>query len=107
MPQSAKLSGVNADLPPFRSRVDSSDQEEQERPAWPRRRQHIKFDDGDYKQDEDVESEPPRRRKRERCSANPLIDADAGADEDARGEKEFDDVNDDLDGFIVADDIEV
>ena len=37
---------------------------------------------------------------------NPFIDAEEGVDEDASGDEGTDDENDDLDGFIVADDIE-
>ena len=37
---------------------------------------------------------------------NPFIDAEAGVDKDASNDEETDDENDDLDGFIVADDVE-
>ena len=37
---------------------------------------------------------------------NPFIDAEAGVDGDASNDEGSDDENDDLDGFIVADDIE-
>ena len=50
-PKRAEPSGLNAHLPPFRRRVDSSDEDEPERPVWPPRRLHLEFDDGDYEQD--------------------------------------------------------
>ena len=73
---------------------------------WPPRRWHIKSDDGDYDQDKDTEPEPPRRRKKVTRSANLFIDAKAGVDGDTIGDEKSSDKNDDLDGFIVADDIE-
>ena len=66
----------------------------------------MEFDDSDYEQDEDFESEPARRRKRARLSGNLFIDAEAGVDEDANCDKGPDDEIDDLDGFEVADDVE-
>ena len=54
-PQRAGSSELSAHLPPFRRRVDSSDEEEHERPVWPPRRPHLEFDDGDYEQEEDTE----------------------------------------------------
>ena len=57
--QRAGPSGLNAYLPTFRRRVDSSDEDEFERPLWPPRRPHLEFDDGDYEQEEDTEPEPP------------------------------------------------
>ena len=53
-PQRAGPSGLNAHLPPFRRRVDSSDKDEPELPVWPPRRPHLEFDDGDYEQEEDT-----------------------------------------------------
>ena len=103
--QCAVPSGLNAQLPPFRRRVDSSDEEEPERPVWPPRRPHLEFDDGDYEQEEDTDPKAPRRWKRARRSANPFIDAEAGVDGEASGDEGRDDENDDLDGFIVADDV--
>ena len=88
----------------FRRRVDSSDEDEPERPVWPPRPPHIKFDDGDYEQEEDSEPDPPRRRKRARRRANPFIDAEAGMDKEASGDERSEFENDDLDGFKVADD---
>ena len=41
-------SGLNAHLPSIRRRVDTSDEDEPERPVWPPRRSHLEFDDGDY-----------------------------------------------------------
>ena len=97
---------MNAHLPPFRRRVDSSDEEEPEPPVWPPSRPRLEFDVGDYEQEEDIEPEPPRRRKRARRRANPFIDFEAGVDGEATGDEGSDDENDDLDGFIVADDVE-
>ena len=99
-------SGLNAHLPPFRRRVDSSDEDEPERPVWPPRRPHLEFDNCDYEQEEDTEPEPPRRRKKMRHRVNPFIDAETGVDGDASNDEESDEENDDIDGFIVADDIE-
>ena len=104
--QRAGPSGLNAHLPPFRRRVDSSDEDEPERPVWPPRRPHLEFDDCNNEQEEDTEQEPPRRRKNARRRVNPFIDAEAGVNGDASNEKESDDKNDDLGGFIVADNIE-
>ena len=73
---------------------------------WPTRRKHLEFDDGDYEQEEDTEPEPPRWRKNARRRVNPFIDAEAGVNEDASNDEQSNDENDDLDGFIVADDIE-
>ena len=85
----------------------SSDKEEPERPVWlPIRRSHLEFDKGDYEQDEDVEPEPPRRRKKVRRRTNPFIDAEAGVDGAASADERSDDENNELDGFIVADDFE-
>ena len=78
--QRAGQSGLNAHLPPFRRRVDSSDEEEPERPVWPPRRPHWESDDGDYEQEEDTEQEPPRRRKKARRRVNVFIDAEPGVD---------------------------
>ena len=105
-PQRAGPSGLNAHLPPFRRRVDSSDKDEPERPVWPPRRPHLEFDDGDYEQEEDTEPQLKRRRKSARRRANPFIDAEVGVDRDASGDEGPDDENNDLEGFIVADDVE-
>ena len=104
--QRSGLSGLNAHVPPFRRRVDSSDEDEPERPLWPPLRPHLEFDDGDNEQEENTEPEPPRRRKNARRRVNPFIVADAGVDGDASNDNGSEDENDDLDGFIVADDIE-
>ena len=103
--QCAKPSGLNAHLPPFRRRVNSSDEDQPERPVWPPRRPHLEFDDGNYEQKEDTKQEPPRRKKARR-RVNPFIDSEAGVAVDASNNEESDDENDELDGFIVADDIE-
>ena len=105
-PQRAGPSGLNAHLPPFRRLIDSSDKDEPERPVWPPRHPHLEFDDADYEQEEDTEPQPVRRRKSERRRANPFIDAEGGVDGEASGDEGTDDENDDLDGFIVADDVE-
>ena len=47
-----------------------------------------------------IENNKARRR------VNPFIDAETGVDGDARNDEGSDDENDDLDRFIVADDIE-
>ena len=99
-------SGLNAQLPQFRRRVDSSDEDEFERPLWPPRCPHLEFDDGDYEQEENTEPELKRRKKTTRRQLNPFIDAEAGVAGDASNDKGSEDENDDLDGFIVADDIE-
>ena len=104
-PQRAGPSGLNAYLPPFRCRVDFSDEEEPEPPVWPPRRPRLEFDVGDYEQ-EDIELEPPRRRKRARRRANPFIDSEAGVDGKASGDEGSEDENYDLDGIIVVDDVE-
>ena len=88
-PQRARPSGLNAHLPPFRRRVDSSDEEEPERPVWPPRRPHLEIDDGDYEQEEDTEPQPVRRRKNAGRRANPFIDIEAGVDRNASGDKKW------------------
>ena len=105
-PQRAGPSELNDHLPPFRPRVDSSDEEEPERPVWPPRRLRLEFVVCYYEQEEDTELQPPRRRKRARRSANPFIDAEAGVDGEASDDERSDDENDVLAGFIVADDVE-
>ena len=62
-PQRAGQCGLNAHLPPFRRRVDTSDKEEPERPVWPLRRPHLEFDDGDYEQEEDTEPQASKTFK--------------------------------------------
>ena len=93
-------------MPPFRLCVDSSDEDEPERQVWPPRRPHLEFDDGDYEQEENTERQPVRSRKNARRRANPFIDTEAGVDGNASGDEKTDDENDDLDGFIVAVDVE-
>ena len=105
-PQRAGPSGLNAHLPPFRRPIDSSDEDEPVRPVWPPCRPHLELEDGDYEQESDAEPEPPRRRKKARRRTNLFIDAEAGVDGDASGDDRTEDENDDLDGFIVADDVE-
>ena len=105
-PKCARLSRLNAHLPLFCCLVDLSDKEKPERPVWPPRRLQIKFDKAKYEQEENVEREPLRRRKRAQLRANLFIGAEAGVDGDASGDKQSDNKNDDLDEFIVVDDIE-
>ena len=104
--QRAGPSGLNAHSSPFRLRMDSSDEDEPERPVWLPRRPHLEFENDDYEQDEDTEPEPPRRRNKARRCVNSLIDAEVGVDGDASNDVGSEDENDDLDGFIVADDCE-
>ena len=66
----------------------------------------MEFDKGDYEQDNNAKPEPPRRRKKVRRRANLFIDADAGVDGVTSGKEGTDDQTDDLDGFIVADNVE-
>ena len=105
-PLRAGPSGLNAHMPPFRSRVDFADEEEPQRPVWPPRRQRLEFDKTDYGQGEDAEPEMQKPPKRARRRVNPFIDAEAGVDGDASNDKEIDEQNNDVDGFIVADDVE-
>ena len=105
MRERAGPSGLTAHLPPFRRRVDSSDEEKPERTVWPPRCPCMELYEGDYEQEEDAEREPPRCRKRVRRCVNPFIDAVAGVDGDASGDEGSDNDNDDDDGFIVADDV--
>ena len=105
-PQRAGPSELNAHLPPFRRRVDSSDEEEPERSVWPPRRPRLELEEADYKQDENAEPKPARRQKKARRRVNPFIDAEAGVEGDVSNDEGTDDENEDLDGFIVADDVE-
>ena len=101
-PQRSRPSWLNAHLPPFRRRVNSSDEEEPERPVWPPRRPRLDFDLNDFEQEEDTAPEPPRHRKGAKRSANLFIDAEAGVDGEASNDEKRGDDNDNLDGFIVA-----
>ena len=103
-PQRAKLSGLNAHLPPFRHRVDSFDENTPERQVWPPHRPHMEFDDANYEQDDNVVPEPPTRYKRARHRPNLVIDTEDGVDGDASVDEGSDVETDDIDGFIVADD---
>ena len=94
-PQRSGPSGLNAHLPRFRRRLDSSDEEEPERPVWPPHRPHLEFDDGDYEQEDDTELQPVRRRKSARRRANLFIDIEAGVEGHASGDEQTDDKNDD------------
>ena len=98
--QRAGQSGLNAHLPPFRHRVDSSDEEEADRLFLLPRRLQLEFYDGDYRPEEDTEPELLRRGKKTRLRMNPFIDADAGVDGDASNNDGFEDENDDLDDLL-------
>ena len=104
-PQRAGLSKLNAYMPPFRRRVELSDKKEPEGAVWPPRRPHMEFDDWDYRQVKDAESEPQRLRKSTRRRENLFINPEACVDGDASGNKVTDDEKDDLDKFIVADNV--
>ena len=71
------------------------------------RRPHLDFDDGDNEKEEDTKPEPPRRRNNARRHVNLFIDAEAGVNGNASNDEGSEDENDDLDGFIEADDIEL
>ena len=105
-PQRAEPRGLNDHLPLFRRHVDYSDEEEPARPVWPPRRPHLEFDEEDYEQETNAEPEPLRLRKRVKRRVNPFIDAEAGVDGDASADEGTDNENDNLDGFIVVDDID-
>ena len=74
---------------------------------WPPRRPRLELEEADFEPDENAEPEPPRRRKRTRRRVNPFSDVEAVVDGNASGDEGTDDENDDLDGFIVFDDIEL
>ena len=86
-PQRAGTSGLNAPLPPFRCRIDSSDEDEPVRPVWPPRRPHLELEDGYYEQLSDAEPEPLRLWKKARRRTNLLVNAEAGVDGDASGDE--------------------
>ena len=56
--------------------------------------------------EEDTEPQPVRRHKSARRCAKPFIDTEAGVDGDVSGDEQTDDEIDDLNSFIVADDVE-
>ena len=87
-PQRAKPSGLNAHLPPFHRRIDSSNKDERVQQVWTFRRPHLELKDGDYEQESDAEPEPPRRRKEARRRTNPFIDTEAGMDGDSSGDEQ-------------------
>ena len=96
-PPTQQLGGpsrLNAYLPPFRRRVDSTDEDQPELPVWLPRRPHLKFDVGDNEQQEHTEPEPPKRRKKARRRVNLFIDAEAVVDGDASNNEGSDDEND-------------
>ena len=73
---------------------------------WSPRRPHLERENGDYEQESDAEPEPPRRRKNARRCNIPFIDAEVNVDGVASGNEGTKNENDDLDSFIVADDVE-
>ena len=64
------------------------------------------FDDGDYEQKKDTKPEPPRRQQRVKRRENVFIDADPCVDGEADSDERTDNENDDLDGFIITDDVD-
>ena len=104
--QRAKPSWLNAHLQPFSRRIDLFDEDEPVRPVWPPCRAHLELEDNDFEQESDAEPEQPRRLKKARHRTNSLIEAEAGVVKDASGDEITKDVNDDLNGFIVADNVE-
>ena len=107
-PQSAGPSGLKAQLPSFCTRIDLSDDEEAERPARPPRRPRLEMVEEDNNLEQDNEINVPKCQKKATRRANMFIaheagvDGDASEDEDIANEKS----DDDLDGFIVADDVD-
>ena len=69
------------------------------------RRPHFEFDDGCYEQEEDAYPQPVGHRQSAQPSEYPFIDAEAGVDWDASGDKETDE-NEYLDGLKVANEVE-
>ena len=69
--QRVEPSRLNAHAPPFRRRVDSSDEEEPEQPVWPPRRPRLELEEADFEPDKNAEPEPPRNRKKARRRVNP------------------------------------
>lgn len=65
---------------------------------WPPRRQRLESDN------EEVPQTQPHRRKKARRRANPFIETEAGVDGEASEDES--DGNNDLDDFIVPDDVE-
>ena len=103
--QRAGPSGLNAHLPTFQCCVDSFDGEASEQPVWPPRRPRMSLDVDVNEHHEDIEPEPQRRQKRARRQANSFFDSEASVDGEASGDEGSDDENNDLDGFIVADNV--
>jgi len=70
--------------------------------VWPppERRQRLDSE----AEDEDEPRAPPQRRKKARRRANPFIETEAGVEGDASEDES--DGNNDLDDFIVPDDVE-
>ena len=64
------------------------------------------FDVGDYEQIEDTETEPPRCSLLAKCSATLFIDAEPGVRVKESGDENNDKVNEELNKFMVADDVE-
>ena len=57
-------------------------------------------------QESDAEPQPPRRLQKSRRHTNPFIDVEICVEGDAIGDDGTEDENDDLNGFIVANDVE-
>ena len=66
----------------------------------------LEFDVNDYEQEENTKPEPPRHQKRASRNAYLFIDAEEDVNGKPSNDEEGDDKNDDLNGFIVADDVE-
>ena len=67
---------------------------------WPPRRTRLDSE----MEEEDEPRAPPQRRKKARRRANPFIETEAGVDDDASEDES--DGNNDLEDFIVPDDVE-
>ena len=98
-------SGLNANSVPFRLRADSFDEDEPKGPTMPPRRPHLKFDNGDYEQ-EDTELQPVRIWKSARRRTIRLSTTKPDWPRTRAVTKKIDDKNDDFSGFIEADDVE-
>ena len=107
-PKYAGPCGLNAHATPFRGRIDSfkEKQEAPERLVWPPTKR-IRLHASDMKES-DGDTEPSIRRKGQRRHRPCIfIDAEAAVDGDASGDEAADDNDDDdLNGFIVSDDVE-
>lgn len=66
---------------------------------------HKKIKIGDYKQNKDIKQLPTKRQKRARRRSNLWIDAFAGVDGNVRGDEGTDNKNNDVNWFIVVEDV--